>query len=102
MKIIVLGAGAWGTALAISAASGRGSHGHQVTLWARDAAQVDSLRQDGANARYLPGIALPDGLLLAGGQGSLPGALSGQDLIIIATPVSAVRGMLQSLQHARV
>ena len=92
MKIIVLGAGAWGTALAISAASS-----HQVTLWARDASQISVLASDRVNARYLPGIALPASLALAGGESNLHQALAGQDLIIIATPMSGLRGMLTSL-----
>ena len=105
MKILVLGAGAWGTALAVNAArvTDSGLARHQVTLWARDEAQVAALQSERANTRYLPGIALPTGLLLHdGGQASLGQALRGQDLIILATPVSAARGMLQSLQHAGV
>lgn len=95
MKILVIGAGAWGTALAVSSASR-----HQVTLWARDAAQLASLKSERTNARYLPGIALPAALALRGGDMPLAQALEGQDLIILATPVSAARGMLQSLQGA--
>ncbi|WP_421956340.1 NAD(P)H-dependent glycerol-3-phosphate dehydrogenase [Polaromonas sp.] len=102
MNIIVLGAGAWGTALAVSAASSRAAPGHQVTLWARDAAQLETLQSARANSRYLPGISFPDSLKLAGGEGSLDEAVKGQDLIIIATPVSAVRGLLQSLANASV
>src|SRR6187402_3509754 len=96
MKILVIGAGAWGTALAVSSASR-----HQVTLWARDAAQLAGLKSEHTNARYLPGIALPAALALQGGDTPLAQALDGQDLIILATPVSAARGMLQSLQNAR-
>jgi len=102
MKIIVLGAGAWGTALAVNAAraAAAGTTRHQVTLWARDAAQVASLRAERANTRYLPGIALPEGLLLRGGsEASLAQAVSGQDLVVLATPVSAARSMLQRLQQ---
>lgn len=95
MKILVIGAGAWGTALAVSSASR-----HQVTLWARDAAQLACLKSERTNARYLPGIALPPALALQGGAVPLAQALAGQDLIILATPVSAARGMLQSLQRA--
>ncbi|MCY1164061.1 MAG: NAD(P)H-dependent glycerol-3-phosphate dehydrogenase [Pseudomonadota bacterium] len=102
MNIIILGAGAWGTALAVSAASGRAAPGHQVTLWARDAAQLETLQSARANSRYLPGISFPDSLKLAGGEGSLDEAVKGQDLIIIAAPVSAVRGLLQSLANASV
>lgn len=102
MKIVVLGAGAWGTALAVNAAraADAGVTRHQVTLWARNAAQVQSLQAERANTRYLPNIALPESLLLqGGGEASLTQAVSGQDLIILATPVAAARGMLQRLQH---
>ena len=108
MKIVVIGAGAWGTALAVSAAgttekTGPNAPRHRVTLWARDAALVKALQAERTNTRYLPGIALPDSLLLKGGaQASLAEAIEGQDLIIMATPVSAARGLLQSLQQASV
>ena len=98
MKIIVLGSGAWGTALAVSSA--RSSSNHQVTLWARDAALTSTLQADRTNSRYLPGIALPDSLQLVGGENSLAQVIKGQDLIIIATPMSALRGLLQSLALA--
>ena len=97
MKIAILGAGAWGTALAISAAAR-----HQVTLWARDASQSSALATDRVNARYLPGIALPESLLLTGGEPNLQTALADHDLIIIATPMSGLRGMLQTLKTASV
>lgn len=97
MKILVIGAGAWGTAVAVSSATR-----HQVTLWARDAALAADLRASRVNARYLPGVALPAGLRLQGGDVPLAEAIQGQDLIILATPVSAARRMLQALQHASV
>ncbi len=97
MKILVIGAGAWGTAMAVSSAAR-----HQVTLWARDAGLVKNLQAGRINHRYLPGVVLPDSLLLQGGDVPLAQAVSGQDLIILATPVSAARTMLQSLQHASV
>ena len=96
MKIAVLGAGAWGTALAVNAAAL-----HQVTLWARDGTHSNSLAANRVNARYLPDIALPDSLKFAGGQAFLPDTVTGQDLIIIATPMSALRGMLQALRDAK-
>ena len=97
MKIVILGAGAWGTALAVSAASQ--ASGNHITLWARDAASAQALQLDRVNSRYLPGIALPDNLQLAGGESSLGLAVRGQDLIIIATPMAAVREMLHRLAH---
>ena len=102
MKIVVLGAGAWGTALAVNAAgaSDAGVGRHQVTLWARNPLQVQALQAERANTRYLPGIALPTSLRLQGGDASLGQAVSGQDLIILATPVAAARSMLTQLKHA--
>ena len=98
MKIIVLGAGAWGTAVAMSAA--QHPAGHAVTLWARDATQAQSMRTEAQNARYLPGIAFPPSLSVA--DGDLGPLLPGADLVIVATPMAALRGMLQALQGVRV
>ncbi len=102
MKIAVLGAGAWGTALAISAAGAGDSSAprHQVSLWARDGAQLAALQSQRVNTRYLPGIALPDALMLAGGSDtSLEALLTGQDLLVVATPIAGLRDMLQRLRN---
>jgi glycerol-3-phosphate dehydrogenase (NAD(P)+) len=93
MRILVVGAGAWGTALAASATAA----GQSVTLWARDAALLRALEASRVNARYLPGIALPPALQLAGGGSPLARALPGHDLVIVATPVSGLRGVLVQL-----
>ena len=93
MKIIVLGAGAWGTAVAMSAA--QHPSGHAVTLWARDAAQAAQMQTQRHNARYLPGITLPPSLTLA--HGDFATLWPGADLVIVATPMAALRGMLQAL-----
>jgi glycerol-3-phosphate dehydrogenase (NAD(P)+) len=104
MKIAVLGAGAWGTAMAISAANAGGTSArHQVTLWARDPVQLAAMQAQRLNTRYLPGIALPAALRLAGGSdASLDAVLAEQDLVVIATPIAALRGMLQRMQDLRV
>jgi len=91
MKICVLGAGAWGTALAINAA-GR----HAVTLWARDATQAQAMGAARGNARYLPGIAFPAGLQVVAGPGAA--ALEGAELVIVATPMAALREQLGILR----
>lgn len=92
MRIHVLGAGAWGTAVAIAAA--RNPAGHAVSLFARNAEQVHTMQASRANARYLPGIALPDSLRVAN-WADLDAQVA--DLTIVATPTSALRSTLGSL-----
>ncbi|OFZ69202.1 MAG: glycerol-3-phosphate dehydrogenase [Betaproteobacteria bacterium RBG_16_56_24] len=89
MNITIIGAGAWGTALAISLAAN-----HRVTLLARDAAQVEAMRATRRNQRYLPDIALPANLELSS---DLSAAMRAVDLVIIAVPVSALRSTLRQL-----
>lgn len=89
MNITVIGAGAWGTALAISLAAN-----HRVMLWARDAAQIEAMRAMGCNRRYLPHAPLPDNLDLSADFST---ALSRADLAIIAVPVAALRETLQRM-----
>ena len=94
MKLVVLGAGAWGTALAINAANGS----HQVDLWARDAHQAAEMQVRRFNARYLPGAAFPPGLTaMSGPLGVDRAALRGADLLVVATPMSGLRNMLAQL-----
>ena len=93
MRIAVLGAGAWGTALAASATAAGADH--QVRLWLRDAAQATRLRSERRNERYLPGTPLPAGLEVC--DGPLAPVIAGQDLLVIATPMAALRGMLSEL-----
>lgn len=94
MKIMVLGAGAWGTALAVSAVPR-----HAVTLWARDPAQAGALQRARENARYLPGIPLPPALhILSAGANSLPALCADAELVVIATPMAGLRGLLTALR----
>lgn len=96
MKIIVLGAGAWGTALAMSAAH---NPRHAVTLWARDPTQAAAMQAQRENARYLPGMALPDALQVIDGSAAvLAEAVAAQDLVIVATPMAGLRGVLQQIR----
>jgi len=104
MHLAITGAGAWGTALAVRAATQ--SHSSiRVSLWVRDAAQLDAMRRDGFNQRYLPGVALPQSLALRHwpdgdaptSDPALP-SLRSASLIVIASPMAALRAMLQSLR----
>ena len=97
MKIIVIGAGAFGTAMAVNAASHPAAHG--VTLWSRSSAQLQQLRSERCNTRYLPGIALPTAVALAGG--SLAAHAAAADLVIVATPMAALRDMLGQLSTCK-
>jgi len=95
MKIIVIGAGAWGTAIAASAALQR----HRVTLWARDAQQVPGLQAQRQNLRYLPGITLPSSLSFSAvAWPELSALAAGADLVVVATPMCALRQMLTQLR----
>ncbi len=94
MKIIVLGAGAWGTALAVHAAAC-----HGVTLWARDGAAAAALQRDRENRRYLPGVAFPSNLAISGGSAQgLSGLAAASDLALVATPMAGLRPMLWHLR----
>lgn len=92
MKISVLGAGAWGTALAIQAANA----GHEVSLWGRDAAAIDAMRVSRRNAAYLPDSELPSALALTADRGAAI-AHAARGLTIVATPMSGLRETLAAL-----
>ena len=97
MQITVIGAGAWGTALAIAAS--RHPAAHRVVLHARDAAQAQALQQQRRNERYLPGIDLPAALGIS--SGPLDACLQSagaEDLFIIATPMAGLRSTLLALR----
>ena len=89
--VVVLGAGAWGTALAVSAARRQ-----TVLLWARDAAQAAAMQADRTNARYLPGVALPPTLQVTADL-SQALAACGEGLVIIGTPMAGLRSTLAGL-----
>ncbi len=96
MKLLVIGAGAWGTAIALSAVA----LGRRVTLWARDAAQVAAMQARHQNQRYLPGITLPPTLAFSSAAWPQLAALAHDaDLVVLATPMSALRQTLEPLRH---
>ncbi len=89
MNIAVLGAGAWGTAFAISLADR-----HSVTLWSRRRDHCEAMLADHENRAYLPGCNLPASI---GIDPDLASATSGADLAVVATPTAALRPTLADL-----
>ncbi|MBU6369238.1 MAG: NAD(P)-dependent glycerol-3-phosphate dehydrogenase [Burkholderiales bacterium] len=90
MNLLIAGAGAWGTALAIQA-----SQRHTVTLWARQADHVQDMVHQRINHRYLPGIALPDSIALS--NAPLHQLLPSTNLVLLAVPMASLRGLLTDL-----
>lgn len=97
MNILVIGAGAWGTAMAISAATHPDKR--SVRLWARDEAQAQQMQAERANSRYLAGIAFPDALQVV--SGDVMAQVQEADLIVLGTPMAALRQWLIRLQACR-
>lgn len=94
MKVAVLGAGAWGTAIACAV-----GHRHAVMLHARDAAQAREIDSARVNRRYLPEVTLPPGLpVTADLDAALAHAAGG--LVLIATPTRALREVCSRLAAA--
>ena len=91
LPIVVLGAGAWGTALAV-AASAR----HPVLLWARDAAQAAEMAANHCNRRYLPEVVLPAGLRITADPAEAA-AVAAIGLAVIGSPMSGLRERLLAL-----
>ena len=90
-RIAVIGAGAWGTALAIALAR-RGGHG--LSLWAHSPAHAEELADTGENLRYLPGFVLPAGIRITA---RLPEAIEGAETILCVTPSQALRSVMEAI-----
>ena len=91
MRLAVLGAGAWGTALAASQAGQ-----HEVRLWTRNSTHVAELAETRSNARYLPDIPLPPSLEF---RSELAAALDGADLVLAVVPSAALRAVLREVHR---
>ena len=89
--IAVIGAGSWGTALALQFARG----GREIHLWGRDASQLVAISADGANNRYLPDVPFPDNLRV---EADLATCLDGVRDIVISVPSHALRETLIKVQ----
>ncbi len=91
----MLGAGAWGTALAVSFSSNQ----HHVTLWGRDANLMHAIQRDRNNQRYLPGITLPTTLEIAS---SLSAAHDGAELLLVATSTAGLADCLAQVHRLNI
>ncbi|MFL6662259.1 MAG: 2-dehydropantoate 2-reductase N-terminal domain-containing protein, partial [Rhizobacter sp.] len=92
MKLAVLGAGAWGTAVAAHACRSQATW-----LWARDPSQAAAIEAQRRNDRYLPEVVLPEALRVTA---DFDAALAGADLVLIATPMAALDAVLRRLPPA--
>jgi glycerol-3-phosphate dehydrogenase (NAD(P)+) len=87
MKIGIIGAGSWGTALAVVLHS----NGHSVTLWSYSQEDIDIIAATGYNANYLPSLRIPGEIRITG---DIEASILKQDLLVIATPSQFVRSVL--------
>jgi glycerol-3-phosphate dehydrogenase (NAD(P)+) len=90
-RIAILGAGAWGTALALSLAR-RG--GHELCLWSHSAPLAEQLADAGENLRYLPGFTLPVDIQITS---DLPRAIFEADVLLCVTPSQHLRGVISHI-----
>ena len=89
MRLAILGAGAWGTALALSFC-----REHEVVLWSRDEVHLSEVASTRRNERYLPGFDLPETI---GIESSLSTALQGAQLVLVVVPTAGFRDTLREL-----
>ncbi len=85
----VIGAGAFGTALAIAQMQA----GHRVALWARDAGQAEAMARTRENDARLPGVALPEGLAVSA---DFDAVAAGASVLLLAVPTQALRGLVRA------
>lgn len=93
MRIAVLGAGAWGSALAIHLA-----RRHEVVLWTRNPAHAGEMRAERANRRYLGEIPFPSALMI---EDDMTATLHGADLILSVVPTAGFRAALRVIVASR-
>ncbi|MCA1938627.1 MAG: NAD(P)-dependent glycerol-3-phosphate dehydrogenase [Dechloromonas sp.] len=90
MKLTLIGAGAWGSALSIAFADS-----HAVTLWSRETDVAEEIEATRENRRFLPGYRLPDSITLST---DFVAAVAEAELLIIATPIAGLRPTLERLK----
>ncbi|MED3551237.1 NAD(P)H-dependent glycerol-3-phosphate dehydrogenase [Cytobacillus praedii] len=93
-SIAVIGAGSWGTALAMVLAD----NNHEVKLWGHNPEQIKEINEHHINKKYLPDILLPEGIT---GFASMEEALFGVNTIILAVPTKAIREVIGKISAIR-
>jgi glycerol-3-phosphate dehydrogenase (NAD(P)+) len=88
-RVTVLGGGSWGTTLALVLHD----NGHQVVVWEFDSKQVEAVRNDGENRKFLPGVPLPASIEITD---DLSVSLDGAEAVVFAVPSHVVRSVAGS------
>ena len=91
MKIAVIGAGSWGTAIAAALAV----NGHRVSLWGRNASSMEEMREKRENTKYLPGVILPDNIFPTSDPAE---AQQGAELFVSVVPAQSFRSVFEQFQ----
>jgi glycerol-3-phosphate dehydrogenase (NAD(P)+) len=91
-KVAVLGAGSWGTALAMVLAD----NNHEVRLWSHNPAQVEEINSERKNHKYLPNVDLPEGIKA---YASLSASLADVNIVVLAVPTKAIREVLSQIRE---
>ncbi|RJP72443.1 MAG: NAD(P)H-dependent glycerol-3-phosphate dehydrogenase [Ignavibacteriales bacterium] len=95
MRISVLGAGGWGTTLAILLHN----NGHNVTLWEIDKSYAKKLNKAGENKLYLPGIEIPEGIEITS---ELDEATDNKNIIVLAVPSQFLRSVVKKIKFSEI
>jgi glycerol-3-phosphate dehydrogenase (NAD(P)+) len=90
VKVTVLGAGSWGTSLALIL----NQNHHQVTCWSYEKEDIENIKNSGQNKRFLPGVTIPTEIAFTN---SLSDSLTESELIVMAVPAQIVRSVLEQL-----
>lgn len=89
-KVSVIGAGSWGSALAVLLAN----NGHEVTLWTHDPHEIEMLSTKREQQEKLPGVKLPDNIVI---EADLETALTDEDVVVMAVPSPVVRTVAKQM-----